>query len=384
LKGLRQRRPALFNIYTPCPMEHGLEDSAAPRTARLALESRAFPFVTYDPERGTTFSDCLSLDGNPSMNADWPKYILGYLDDSGREQKISVPLTLADWAATEGRFQAHFADLPREQWDEAVAFDQFVKIPLAERDGKITFIHAVGPDRRLRRLRVANAMVVLAEERLQHWSQLRQLAGIEVGGVARKTVADAIEAESDAKIAAVRADYEAQIEKLKRELPQQIARRLAEGLMKHGGGGALSELLATLPSAVPSARGGAAVATAPAAGAPPAAVTVTPPPPPPPTTETAAPPPAPAAEKDDGPLTLEAYIDSARCTTCNECTNLNKKMFAYNAAKQAEIKDASAGTFQQLVLAAERCPVSIIHPGSPLNPNEKDLEKWVKRAEKFN
>jgi pyruvate-ferredoxin/flavodoxin oxidoreductase len=93
---------------------------------------------------------------------------------------------------------------------------------------------------------------------------------------------------------------------------------------------------------------------------------------------------APAPEKDDGPLTLEAYIDSARCTTCNECTNLNKRMFVYNAAKQAEIKDASAGTFQQLVLAAERCPVGIIHPGTPLNPNEKDIEKWVKRAEKFN
>ena len=59
-------------------------------------------------------------------------------------------------------------------------------------------------------------------------------------------------------------------------------------------------------------------------------------------------------------------------------------MFVYNGAKQAEIKDPAAGTFQQLVLAAERCPVSIIHPGSPLNQNEKDLEKWMKRAEKFN
>jgi pyruvate-ferredoxin/flavodoxin oxidoreductase len=59
-------------------------------------------------------------------------------------------------------------------------------------------------------------------------------------------------------------------------------------------------------------------------------------------------------------------------------------MFAYNADKQAQVKDARAGTFQQLVVAAERCPVSIIHPGSPLNPKEKDIAKWVKRAEKFN
>ncbi|HEX9085469.1 MAG TPA: ferredoxin, partial [Gemmatimonadaceae bacterium] len=90
------------------------------------------------------------------------------------------------------------------------------------------------------------------------------------------------------------------------------------------------------------------------------------------------------AVADDDTLILEAYIDSDRCTSCNECTNLNNRMFAYNADKQACVKDARAGTFQQLVVAAERCPVSIIHPGSPLNPKEKDLAKWVKRAEKFN
>ena len=89
-------------------------------------------------------------------------------------------------------------------------------------------------------------------------------------------------------------------------------------------------------------------------------------------------------EDDDGDLALDAYIDSVRCTTCNECTNLNKRMFAYNADKQAYVKDASAGTYQQLVTAAERCPVSIIHPGTPLNPKENDLEKWVKRGAKFN
>ncbi|MDE3217549.1 MAG: ferredoxin, partial [Gemmatimonadota bacterium] len=91
-----------------------------------------------------------------------------------------------------------------------------------------------------------------------------------------------------------------------------------------------------------------------------------------------------AADEDEDGLALEAYIDSARCTSCNECINLNKKMFAYNADKQAFVKDAGAGTYQQLVIAAERCPVSIIHPGSPLNPKEKDLEKWVKRGAKFN
>jgi ferredoxin len=92
--------------------------------------------------------------------------------------------------------------------------------------------------------------------------------------------------------------------------------------------------------------------------------------------------PSTAPSADD--LAIDPYIDSARCTSCNECTNLNGKMFGYNANKQATIKDAGAGTFQQLVVAAERCPVGIIHPGTPRNAKEKDLAKWLKRAEPFN
>nr|MDJ0976846.1 ferredoxin [Planctomycetota bacterium] len=86
----------------------------------------------------------------------------------------------------------------------------------------------------------------------------------------------------------------------------------------------------------------------------------------------------------DDELVMEPYITSARCTTCDECTRLNSKMFAYNEKKQAYIKDARAGTFKQLVQAAEKCPVKIIHPGTPLNPNEKGLKKWVERAKPFN
>jgi hypothetical protein len=31
-----------------------------------------------------------------------------------------------------------------------------------------------------------------------------------------------------------------------------------------------------------------------------------------------------------------------------------------------------------------RKPAGIIHPGDPVNKREKDLEKWIKRAEPFN
>ncbi|HRG75434.1 MAG TPA: hypothetical protein PLX69_12820, partial [Leptospiraceae bacterium] len=79
----------------------------------------------------------------------------------------------------------------------------------------------------------------------------------------------------------------------------------------------------------------------------------------------------------------EAYIDSPRCSTCNECVTLNNKMFAYDNNRQAYIADVNAGTYAQLVEAAENCQVSVIHPGKPRNPKEPGLEDLLKRAEAF-
>ena len=79
----------------------------------------------------------------------------------------------------------------------------------------------------------------------------------------------------------------------------------------------------------------------------------------------------------------DAYIETSRCSTCNECTQINGKMFGYDANKQAYIKDVNAGTYRQLVEAAENCQVSIIHPGKPRNPNEPGLDELIKRAEPF-
>ena len=79
----------------------------------------------------------------------------------------------------------------------------------------------------------------------------------------------------------------------------------------------------------------------------------------------------------------EAYIETARCSTCNECTTINNKMFAYDANQQAYIADINAGTYAQLVEAAEGCQVSVIHPGKPRNLKEPGLEELLKRAEPF-
>jgi ferredoxin len=116
-------------------------------------------------------------------------------------------------------------------------------------------------------------------------------------------------------------------------------------------------------ASAPAAATAAALAPAPTAAAQPAAQ-----------------PSAPAVEE---PKSDEAHIETPRCTTCNECTLLNDRMFAYDENKQAYIKDINAGTYRQLVEAAESCQVSIIHPGKPRDPKEPGLDDLLKRAEPF-
>jgi hypothetical protein len=79
----------------------------------------------------------------------------------------------------------------------------------------------------------------------------------------------------------------------------------------------------------------------------------------------------------------EAWIETTRCPSCNECQLINDRMFGYDERKQAYIKDLAAGTYRQLVEAAESCQVAIIHPGKPRDPNEPGLEELLARAEPF-
>ena len=70
-------------------------------------------------------------------------------------------------------------------------------------------------------------------------------------------------------------------------------------------------------------------------------------------------------------------------TACDECIDINPKIFVYNASKQAEVINPKGGPFKDIVRSAEKCPADCIHPGTPCDPNEKGLDKLIKRAEKY-
>jgi pyruvate/2-oxoacid:ferredoxin oxidoreductase beta subunit/Pyruvate/2-oxoacid:ferredoxin oxidoreductase delta subunit len=89
--------PAVLIAYSACMPEHGIADDAATRQAKLAVDSRAFPLFTYDPRRGETIRERLSLQGNPALREDW---------DAAPD---GTPVDFLAFARSEGRFAQHFA-----------------------------------------------------------------------------------------------------------------------------------------------------------------------------------------------------------------------------------------------------------------------------------
>jgi pyruvate/2-oxoacid:ferredoxin oxidoreductase beta subunit/NAD-dependent dihydropyrimidine dehydrogenase PreA subunit len=89
--------PAVVCCYTTCQPEHGVADNMATDQARLAVDTRAFPMLIYDPRAGDSIKKCLSLQGNPSMKEDW-----------FANPKTGETVDFIDFCRSEGRFAKHF------------------------------------------------------------------------------------------------------------------------------------------------------------------------------------------------------------------------------------------------------------------------------------
>jgi hypothetical protein len=95
--------------------------------ARLAVDTRAFPLLVYDPRKGDTIRERLSLQGNPAVNDDW-----------WVNPKTGQVVDFIDFCRSEGRFAKHF-----------------------DKDGN--------PSETLIRAR---------QDRLENWKVLQELAGV--------------------------------------------------------------------------------------------------------------------------------------------------------------------------------------------------------------
>jgi hypothetical protein len=325
--GMACRGPALFSVFAGSP--EGVSDLPPYLAAASAMKSRAYPAFTYDANAGTDWATRFSLENNRNADADWPVEEFEYADENVQRVREQVRFTYADFVLGDQRHAHHFAVVPRERWTAAMLpVADWLALAEADASERVPFVLAVDAADRLHRVLVDARLMQATRRCLLLWHRLQ-----EHGGVNNSHVREAVARE--------RAAWESQKEQ-ELEALRQAAASAAPGAA----------------TAVPAAPAGPAVEAAPAAT------------------------PA-AAEAAPAPSADEPWIETSRCSSCNECQNINDRMFGYNDNKQAYIKDLNAGTYREMVEAAEACQVAIIHPGKPWNPAEAGLAELQERAKPF-
>lgn len=335
LRGLAGHRPGLFSIYSGVNSD-GVEPYLK---AAAATESRAFPCFVFDPDAGTDRAARFSLEGNPQVTADWPSHPLDYEDPEHKRQRETVSFTLADHVAGDWRHAGHIAAVASKEWHEGmVAVDAFLELGDKAGVNTVPYVWVIDESRHLQRAIVDQRLVDGARRCRDQWRGLQELGGIH-------------NSHACALLAQARQAWQQEKEQLLADRQAAGGAMPAAPAVVPATAAAPQDLAANLNLAQGSEAAAAQVVTAPA--------------------------PAPVMNPD------QAWIESIRCTSCNECTGINKRMFAYDEDQRAYIADADAGTYRQLVEAAESCQVCIIHPGKPRNPDEPGLDELIQRAEPF-
>ncbi len=352
-RGLRSPRPAVFSILT---------DNGRQERASEALLSRAFPHFVYDPDRASDFVSCLDLGENTAPDEMWPKASLEYVSEDGKTQYLERPFTFADFAVNEKEFQEQFSPVPANLAESTlVPLVDYLGMTPVGRLGKTPFIFHRNQEKHLVKLVPSQAMVARTADKLHLWHTLQELGGIKNPFVqaAEQRLKEQLTAEREKSLSEQKAQLESQLQTRESEAVAVAMRNLA--LRLTGMSAATPAMAAPAPALQAPAK---ALSEAPAAAPKPAVA-------------------APKAEPVAAPVSELPWIEEKLCTTCDECTNINKKIFAYNGNKKAYILNPRGGPYRDIVRAAEKCSSGAIHPGLPQDPNEKDLDKLIKRAERF-
>ncbi len=329
LRGLDYRGTALFSVFSGASAKaSGLPPYLM---AAAAMESRAFPAFAYDPSAGTNWASRFYLEANSQVDLDWPIQGFAYEDEDHQRVSEDVAFTLVDFIAGDRRYAGHLARVPRSKWNGSlIAVDESLTRSSAALPDKVPSVLMVDADNVLQKVIVDQKLIREARRCREMWHSLQELGGV----------------------------HNSHAEKLLAREKKAWEERMRQEAEAH----AATASAAAVPAAPSASPAGTAATQAAEAGAAAASA---------------------PAEEEAKRSPDEAYIETARCSTCNECTQVSNKMFAYNENKQAYIADVNAGTYAQLVEAAENCQVSIIHPGKPRDPKEPDLEELLKRAEPF-
>ncbi len=337
--------------------------------ASAALEGRVHPFFRMNPERGDTFAERMDFSINPQPERDWATHPFSYKNESGEVTHTEFAFTFADYALLVPRLQNHFRLIPDDfESDSLTPIAEYLDCSNEESFSLVPFVWAINEDNILHRAVVSRELILACKDRLNYWHTLQELSGVR-NLHAEQAVTEAqllMEAKQNSVISELNAAHDKEINQLRADATTEVMGKLAQVLMGMNLGARSSDLEHGFSSPPPTE-----------------AVLQTPDSEPTKVSKEEAKDQV-TEEEPEAEISEDPWIESILCTTCNDCTDMNPQMFVYNDDKQAYIADPNAGTYEELVEAAEICPSRCIHPGLPLNSSEPNLDELIERAAPFN
>lgn len=374
--GLRFPGPAFFHLFGQrAPQGNGSVPNFVYNCA--ALESRVFPAIRYNPKNGRCWGARFEPVFNPQAAFPWPEHSLEVRQGKASQQAIPCIFTPVDFAALDPAYASGFKVVPPEDWTaELVPLELYPLSESVKESGTIPFIWMADDKFVLHKVAVSLPLIRLMQEHRDFWSYIQENTGIQNYHADR-----AVEAYKQEQLHTSKEETESGqtqtsvLEAYAAEAVQSAMEKLAAALLGFsttGISGLISETAKeSISEDIPTVTT-PQTPKVPALGRVGVADEI-----PPASSEIG------AVVATSAPLEVEAWIDTHLCTSCSECVDNFPGIFAYNEDKLAYVASPRGGSYADIVRAAERCPVGIIHPGTPWDASDPDLAELKERAKPF-
>jgi ferredoxin len=358
--GLDILHPALWNVLVTSPESDNSKKDYA--SLRVAIDSRWFPRFTFDVSHHINKGNLLDISKNLQPDQVFPSFNIDIKTSSGHQSEEYI-MTIGDlMTISQDNLKTLLVLKTAELNDDMIPVAQYLDGNMDALKRKFPSIWLVDQQQIMKQAVVPVSWIKGCRARVDYWHFLQELSS---GSLDIRQTIDDLKSDWELK-------KEAEIEEMKAQLLDDFNRtrerdlELAISRMLNGLLGSENGIVPMLES---FSTAEVHVADNPIAKLKQEenlqeAVTV--------------------KQESSTIVKSDAWVETDECTSCSDCIDALPGVFKYNSDKQAIVHNPKGGPYAKIVAAAEKCPAACIHPGLPHNTNEPNIEKLIKRAEKFN
>jgi len=231
LGGLSKTYPAFFSLYATKQDKHGIQNTDWNLYAELAMNSRVFPALRYDPgEKSDFISGAISLDGNKAVDQNWVKEKVALADG----KSIEYTITWADWALSQVDWKDEF--MPLESKSKKLLLSEYIQLSNQARKNHRPAIMRSNEDG-LKYYSVSPLVVEMTEAVLAYWRTLKEMSGLltQFPMRLRTEITRELKVEYERKAIALKAEFDQKIKDQENAQSEILRQQLKDKLVALAG-----------------------------------------------------------------------------------------------------------------------------------------------------